>query len=160
MADRREKELFLFCCSLPLSAVIAGDSWHFFHWEKSAKKQGEVIMLTKPKHSHEQCMSLSHSQVWRGFKVEDGIICKMGKNTRWIRCVVCVCFSFCSKVKSLITKQPFVSIQLHRWIINLMPQLALKWIIAAHWIFFCSLKEGYYVFPCFPWYMVTLGTPC
>lgn len=99
MADRREKELFLFCCSslsLPLSAVIAGDSWHFFHWEKSAKKQGEVIMLTKPKHSHEQCMSLSHSQVWRGFKVEDGIICKMGKNTSWIRCVVlwCVCVFF------------------------------------------------------------------
>ncbi len=28
-------------------------------------------MLTKPKRSYEQCMSLSHSQVWWGFKEED-----------------------------------------------------------------------------------------
>lgn len=68
--------------SLSLSTVIAGDSWYFFHWERSAKKQGEVIMLTKPKRRHEQCMSLSHSQVWRGFKEEDRIICKQGINTK------------------------------------------------------------------------------
>lgn len=38
-------------------------------------------MLTKPKHSHEQCMSLSHFQVYWGFK-EEGIIGKKGIITK------------------------------------------------------------------------------
>ena len=49
------------------------------------QKEGRVIMalwLTKPKHSHEQCMSSSHSQVWRGFNGEDGRVCKQGTNAK------------------------------------------------------------------------------